>query len=343
MTYILEENSFYEFYSRLSGGFNQDPEIYFSQWNEIHRKISEISFINLVCYDATEQERKDDYIKTLNYFAEAYGYALKSTASDSIDCIAEKLLKLAKILRSEDDFISSDDLLSTVRDSDKSIFIAICEEASSETKSFNNSSIEHIIGLLISLSHYYEDVASTERDINYISSNKEFIIKAFSGRNIKLLNNQHDLKAIGKILSKNLGYQTRKGLACRSISKLIDVLISKNSTSLEPKISSHIKGYAFEVEIASIYRSLGYEVMLTSYTGDFGIDIIAISNLEKIGIQCKNLASAVGVDAIMQAYSGGKYYDCNRYCVISTQGYTDSAVELARKLGVEILTHRKTG
>ncbi|MBV7527268.1 restriction endonuclease [Pseudomonas sp. PDM29] len=95
------------------------------------------------------------------------------------------------------------------------------------------------------------------------------------------------------------------------------------------------------MEIYGIYKSLGYDVLMTGATGDFGVDIIARSNSEKIGVQCKNLSSPVGVDAIMQIYSGGKFYGCTRYCIITTKGYTDAAVEMAKKLGVEILIHRK--
>jgi restriction system protein len=102
------------------------------------------------------------------------------------------------------------------------------------------------------------------------------------------------------------------------------------------------KGVRFESTYADYLSSLGYNAEKTKTTGDFGVDIIVTDKNGKIAIQCKKYKSAVGVEAVQAVYSGGKYYGCNRYEVVCTNGYTAQAQELAAALGVVLTKYDGT-
>lgn len=100
-------------------------------------------------------------------------------------------------------------------------------------------------------------------------------------------------------------------------------------------IYDSMSGYEFEEYCYSVLRNVGfYNIQKTKFSGDFGIDIIAEKNGNKIGIQCKRYSSPVGVQAVQEALSGSVYYDCNIAMVLSNQEFTSQAREMARKTNV---------
>lgn len=106
------------------------------------------------------------------------------------------------------------------------------------------------------------------------------------------------------------------------------ILIAKNDYD-------HMDGHVFESFCASILEKNGFtDVTVTPGSGDQGIDIVATKDSVKYGIQCKCYSSNVGNDAVQQAYSGSRYYNCNVAAVITNQYFTKSAKELAEKTAV---------
>lgn len=110
-----------------------------------------------------------------------------------------------------------------------------------------------------------------------------------------------------------------------------------------PYMSDVRKGVATAKEIGEQYESdmlsrllmQGYNAKTTNRTGDFGVDIIAIdSEGEKMAIQCKYHKSIVGVEAVQEAYAGGRFYDCTKFAVVSDSGFSNNAILMAKKLGV---------
>jgi HJR/Mrr/RecB family endonuclease len=160
------------------------------------------------------------------------------------------------------------------------------------------------------------------------------IIKVFSSQNIRYATQELNFDKIFKILKSQFGKSFNKYLFYQGL--IIDRLVNQPAQSMVTQTTDN-KGLSFEKDILEFYRTAGYSVSETSSTGDFGIDILAQSNVEKIGIQCKNHSGMVGVEAVMQAHSGGNYYDCSRFIVYSTNGFTPAALEMASKLRVELL------
>ena len=95
------------------------------------------------------------------------------------------------------------------------------------------------------------------------------------------------------------------------------------------------EGTQYENDILSRLLLKGYNAELTRDTGDYGVDIIVTEdNGEKMAIQCKNHKSICGVEVVQEVYAGGRFYDCTKFAVVSNSGYSNPAIEMAKKLGV---------
>lgn len=98
-----------------------------------------------------------------------------------------------------------------------------------------------------------------------------------------------------------------------------------------------VSGYDYEEQCAEELRSMGYKnVEVTKSSGDQGIDVIAWKDGLKYGIQCKHYQGSVPNKAVQEAFSGAKFYDCDVAVVMTNSTFTDSAKELADKIGVKL-------
>jgi HJR/Mrr/RecB family endonuclease/cell division protein FtsB len=101
-------------------------------------------------------------------------------------------------------------------------------------------------------------------------------------------------------------------------------------------------GFDFEQCFATILGLLGYsDISITSGSGDFGIDVLANNDGILYGFQCKLYSTAVGNDAIQQAYAGRNHYNCNIAVVVTNNYFTDQAKKQAQENRV-ILWDRNT-
>ena len=71
--------------------------------------------------------------------------------------------------------------------------------------------------------------------------------------------------------------------------------------------------------------------------------MIAYKSGVKYGIQCKYYSAPVGNKAVQEAYSGARFYDCDRAVVMTNHTFTKAARELADKLEVELWEHCSPG
>lgn len=90
-----------------------------------------------------------------------------------------------------------------------------------------------------------------------------------------------------------------------------------------------MSGKEFEEFICYLFKKMGYTVNLTPTSGDQGIDIIAIKNGLRIGIQTKCYSNSVSNKAIQEVVAGIKYYGLKKAIVITNNYFTKSAIELA--------------
>lgn len=89
-------------------------------------------------------------------------------------------------------------------------------------------------------------------------------------------------------------------------------------------------GVEFEEFIALLFKKMGYFSQVTKQSGDQGIDVIAIKNNTRIGIQAKCYSNTVGNAAIQEVVAGKNFYDCDKIIVVTNNYFTTAAIELAQ-------------
>lgn len=114
------------------------------------------------------------------------------------------------------------------------------------------------------------------------------------------------------------------------------ILQNKFEKELDINDVDLMSGIEFENFLYDIFNKLGYKVSKTKASRDQGIDIIAIKDNCKIGIQAKCYSNSVGNHAIMEAFAGAKYYNCSKCMVITNNYFTSAAKELARSNDIQL-------
>lgn len=97
----------------------------------------------------------------------------------------------------------------------------------------------------------------------------------------------------------------------------------------------------FERYVACIFESKGYKTEVTRYSGDYGVDVFAFKGKEKIAIQVKkfgNCTRKVNRDVFLKLYGSQHFFDCTKAIVATDGKVMDDAVEVAKKLGIEIFS-----
>jgi restriction system protein len=102
-------------------------------------------------------------------------------------------------------------------------------------------------------------------------------------------------------------------------------------------ITPNITGHEYEYECARYLESKGFiNIEVTKGSGDQGIDVIAVKDGKRYGIQCKHYSNSVPNKAVQEAYAGAEFYGCDVAAVMTNSTYTKSAIELAQSIGVEL-------
>lgn len=88
-------------------------------------------------------------------------------------------------------------------------------------------------------------------------------------------------------------------------------------------------GIKFETYIADVLKNCGYTNIKLTEKYDYGVDIIAVKNGVRWGIQVKRYSGLVKADAVRQVVAGLRIYDCDRAMVITNSVFSRVAVRLA--------------
>lgn len=101
-----------------------------------------------------------------------------------------------------------------------------------------------------------------------------------------------------------------------------------------------MKPSEYEQVVANHFKQLGYKTTVSPLTNDYGIDVFATKNKMKIAIQVKMFGGStrpINRQMVMELHGAKDYFDCTK-AVIATNGrIIDNALEVAKKLKVEIL------
>jgi len=92
-------------------------------------------------------------------------------------------------------------------------------------------------------------------------------------------------------------------------------------------------GIEFEHFVATLLTGRGYKTEVTQASGDYGIDIIAIKDGVRFGVQVKRYAGSVARTAVSDAVAGVRHWRCHAAMVVTNSYFTDSAKQLAESTG----------
>lgn len=98
-----------------------------------------------------------------------------------------------------------------------------------------------------------------------------------------------------------------------------------------------MSGFEFEEYCTILLNNLGYKATQTKKSGDFGADIIANNQTEKIVIQTKRYTNKVSVSAVQEIVAAKNYYKADNAWIITTNYFTKAAQVLAISNGVHLI------
>lgn len=99
-------------------------------------------------------------------------------------------------------------------------------------------------------------------------------------------------------------------------------------------------GLEFETYIVGVLKNQGYTHIKLTEKYDYGVDIIAVKDGIRWGIQVKRCSGIVKADAVRQVVTGLHLYDCDRAMVITNSEFSRVAIRLANSNGC-VLIDRK--
>lgn len=85
-----------------------------------------------------------------------------------------------------------------------------------------------------------------------------------------------------------------------------------------------MKPYEFEQLVCDHYNRMGYRATTTSLTGDYGVDVFAEKENEKIGVQAKMYGGSVrkvNRQTMMELYGAAAYFDCTKAVLATMAKY----------------------
>ena len=96
----------------------------------------------------------------------------------------------------------------------------------------------------------------------------------------------------------------------------------------------------YEKYVANYFQNKGYKVKQTPYSNDYGVDVFAEKNKEKIAIQAKMFGNSnrkINRQMVMEFYGAKDFFNCNKGVIITNGEIIKNAKEVADKLEIEIL------
>ncbi|QOY38535.1 restriction endonuclease [Anaerobacillus isosaccharinicus] len=96
-------------------------------------------------------------------------------------------------------------------------------------------------------------------------------------------------------------------------------------------------GFQFEYYLDQLFKSHGYKSKVTSSVGDYGADLIVEKNGQKIAIQAKRYSKPVGIKAVQEIAAAVSYYSADQGWVITNNGYTKQAEQMATSTNVKLI------
>lgn len=152
-----------------------------------------------------------------------------------------------------------------------------------------------------------------------------------------------DLTQAGRILSNPDYHESVANLVREKIARYL-ALFNSRSLDIMDAYGDTVQcktGEAYEEYVGRAFERGGWNAIRTPVTGDQGADLLCIKNNLRLVVQCKFYSGNVGNAAVQEVHAARGFYDAGYAAVISNAGFTRSAIELAGKLGILLVTDDK--
>jgi len=113
-----------------------------------------------------------------------------------------------------------------------------------------------------------------------------------------------------------------------------------NGDTEEEDIDS-MEGFEFQCYIEKIFKKLHYKIIHNKPNNEHGADLLVERFDEKTAIQTKRNTDPTGPTAIREAHAGKGYYQADNAIAITSSKFTKSAIDEAKKHGVELWDRKK--
>jgi len=100
-------------------------------------------------------------------------------------------------------------------------------------------------------------------------------------------------------------------------------------------------GVEFENYVEALLRRDGYKTETTPTSGDYGVDLVAIKDKQRIAIQCKRYTRSLDQTAVREVYAGMTKYHCSLSVVITNRHFTKHAIDLASSTNCILIDREK--
>ncbi|MAG57095.1 MAG: hypothetical protein CMJ83_12450 [Planctomycetes bacterium] len=98
-----------------------------------------------------------------------------------------------------------------------------------------------------------------------------------------------------------------------------------------------LSGIEFEDWIAHVLERAGFRVTRTPRSGDFGVDLVAVRDGHRVGIEAKRRSSPVSNDVVRSVVAGCQYHRCDRAAVVTQSSFTRTAHRQATGADPEVV------
>ena len=97
--------------------------------------------------------------------------------------------------------------------------------------------------------------------------------------------------------------------------------------------------YEYEHFCADIFKKAGWKADVTKGSSDQGVDITISKNNEIHVVQCKKFSKQVSNKAVQEVVAGIKHYNALSGVVVAPNGFTKSAISLAKSNNIKLIHH----
>ena len=163
------------------------------------------------------------------------------------------------------------------------------------------------------------------------------------------VNFRKDIEATPKFFSEVLQiieemlHRTEKEQRINILKRRVSILIEKAATSKEILLSSNfsfMSPYDFEEFVAKLFDKMGYKTTTTSKTGDYGVDVVAENDFERVAIQCKKYheGNSVGNQTVQMLLGAMQLQGlkADRGIIVTTSRFTKQAYRQAESNNLEL-------